>query len=222
MKNNKFLELVSSPLMNLDHTYRYSGTKLVEKETLSQHIVDTIMMGMKIVEDINDLGTIQLDLSEYIMKATYHDLEEVITGDVPRPLKYHDEDTLSSMRAVADSVAKELFQNEFSDWMYHYEIWRDSKEDPEGYILKLVDILVVVNKVVKEVSLLNNYYMLRVAHEVSQYTSNLRDFFLEKNPLDDTRANNYITDLLGDAIQAMKDILEVNKDKLPLCSHSML
>ena len=48
--HNKFLEIVSSPLMNLDHTYRYSGTKLVESESLSQHIIDTVMMGLKIIE----------------------------------------------------------------------------------------------------------------------------------------------------------------------------
>ena len=48
-------------------------------------------------------------------------------------------------------------------------------EGAEGYVLKLVDNLVVVNKVVKEVSLLHNYYMLRVAHEVSQYTTELKN-----------------------------------------------
>lgn len=222
MENNKFLELVSSPLMNLDHTYRYSGTKLVEKETLSQHIVDTIMMGIKIIEDINDLGTITLSIKDYLCKATYHDLEEVITGDVPRPLKYHDEATLSSMRDVADSVAKELFQGEFSDWESHYEWWKSAKDDNEGIILKIVDNLVVVNKVVKEVSLLNNYYMLRVAHEVSKYTTSLRDHFLEEGAFGDIKANNYIIDLLNDALDVMSDILEKNKDKLPLCSHSMI
>lgn len=222
MKGNKFLKLVSSPLMNLDHTYRYSGTKLVEKETLSQHIVDTIMMGIKIIEDINGLGTITLSIKDYVLKATYHDLEEVITGDVPRPLKYHDDATLSSMRDVADSVAQELFQNEFSDWEGHYYCWKGAKEDHEGLILKIVDNLVVVNKVVKEVSLLNNYYMLRVAHEVSQYTTDLRNHFTEENPIGDDKVNTYIINLLDDAIQVMKDILDENKDKLPLCSHSMI
>lgn len=221
MENNKFLKLVSSPLMNLDHTYRYSGTKLAESETLSQHIVDTIMMGLKIIDTLNSNG-MNLSTKEYVMKATYHDLEEVITGDIPRPLKYHDKVTLQSMRDVADEVAKELFKQEFTDWNIHFYKWQLAKNGNEGFVLKLVDNLVVVNKVVKEVSLLHNYYMLRVAHEVKQYTTELKnsteDYIIGWTP----GAKAYIYELLDGAIQAMQDILDAHKDKLPLCSHSMI
>lgn len=222
MKPNKFLELVSSPLMNLDHTYRYSGTKLVESESLSQHIVDTIMMGLKIINDINAIGNIKLNDAIYLRKAVYHDLEEVITGDVPRPLKYHDESTLSALRQVADDVAKDLFQAEFYNWHQHYLLWDTAKDGLEGFILKIVDNLVVSNKVVKEVSLLNNYYMLRVAYEVVQYTQCLKELILEDSLIDDVATNNYLLDLLEGSIVAMNDILEEHKDKLPLCSHSMI
>ena len=78
--------------------------------------------------------------------------------------------------------------------------------------------------VIKEVSLLNNYYMLRVAHEVSQYTTSLRDHFIEDSPFgnDHEEANQYIIELLNGALDSMKEILEENKSKLPLCSHSMI
>lgn len=218
---NKFLELVSSPLMNLDHTYRYSGTKLVESESLSQHIIDTVMMGLKIIDTINTKAKATIFYPDvYVMKAIYHDLEEVITGDIPRPLKYHDEMTLQSMRNIADEVAKELFEKEFSDWKSHYKLWDTAKEDPEGYILKIVDNLVVVNKVVKEVSLLHNYYMLRVAHEVIQYTSELKSHTNEYISSGDVL--EYINELLEDAIQSMQDILDEHKDKLNICGHSMI
>lgn len=222
MQENKFLKLVSSPLMNLDHTYRYSGTKLVESESLSQHMVDTIMMGLKIIEDINTIGNIHLNDTIYLRKAVYHDLEEVITGDVPRPLKYYDEDTLSSLRGVANGVAEELFKSEFNDWYTHYQVWDTAKEGLEGFILKIVDNLVVSNKVIKEVSLLNNYYMLRVAYEVVTYTQCIKEHILEDSPIDDEETNNYLILLLEGSIKAMNDILEEHKDKLPLCSHSMI
>lgn len=221
MEENKFLELVSSPLMNLDHTYRYSGTKLAEAETLSQHIVDTIMMGLKIIDTLDHKG-MDLSAKEYIMKATYHDLEEVITGDIPRPLKYHDDVTLKSMRDVADEVAEDLFKKEFSEWKLHFDRWSDAKEGAEGYVLKLVDNLVVVNKVVKEVSLLHNYYMLRVAHEVSQYTTELKNHTGEYIVSWTDEAKEYIYELLEGAIKAMHDILDEHSDKLHLCGHSMI
>lgn len=215
MKKNEFLNLVSSPLMNLDHTYRYSGTKLAEAESLSHHIVDCIMLGLKIIDNIKSRSPEeQIDERIYVMKAVYHDLEEVITGDIPRPLKYYNEDTLSSMREVADSVAQKFFEREFHSPMREmsYILWNNSKEDVEGFILKLVDNLVVVNKVVKEVSLLHNYYMLRVAHEVSQYTELIKENVINNPHFVKISANQYILDVLDGAISSMKKILEDHKD----------
>lgn len=212
MQTNKFLEISSSPLMNLDHTYRYSGTKLVEPESLSQHITDTIMMGLKMIDAINHLaGDKILDVDKYIKKAIYHDLEEVITGDVPRPLKYFDEETHKSLEHVASQVANNLFREEFyEDSESHYNLWKFAKSGPEGYILKLVDMLVVVNKVVKEVNMLNNMYMLRVAHEVRQYTQSLRDSAVKSPYFGNVSVQDYIKDVLTGAINVLDDILSSN------------
>lgn len=214
MKKNEFLRLSSSPLMNLDHTFRYSGTRLVEQESLSQHIVDTIMMGILIIDKINSIEDNPLDLSIYIMKATYHDLEEVITGDVPRPLKYFNEDTHHSLKSVADSVAKNLFDSQTYHPDLHYNIWDEAKEGREGFILKIVDTLCVANKVVKEVSLLNNFYMLRVAHEVSHYIDELRETLVSHDENFSDSAIRYLSELLKSAAEAMEDILQSHKDVL--------
>lgn len=210
---NKFLDLVSSPLMNLDHTYRYSGTKLVEAESLSQHIVDTIMLGLKMIDAINGIANYTcLDPSKYVMKAIYHDLEEVVTGDVPRPLKYYDDATRDSLKNVADQVARKFFDEQFNYGITHYNIWNDAKEDAEGYILKIVDTLVVANKVIKEVTLLHNFYVLRVAHEVSQYLRELRDTVAKRDMLNDEDITDYLTSILDGAIKSMDDIINANKD----------
>lgn len=214
--DNEFLNLVSSPLMNLDHTYRYSGTKLVEDESLSQHIVDTIMMGLKIIDHINYLsGDLVLIPGVYVMKAIYHDLEECITGDIPRPLKYYNKDTLKSMRDVADKVAKEFFNAEFHVGSTHYWEWDNAKSGDEGYILKLVDTLVVANKVIKEVTMLNNMYMLKVAHEVTTYLEEQSNHLLEDGPASfRIRVREYLLSLIDGAISAMKSILDNHGDCL--------
>lgn len=227
---NEFLKLVSSPLMNLDHTYRYSGTKLVEPESLSQHIIDTIMMGLKIIDSINSKTIEQVDPSSYAMKAIYHDLEEVITGDIPRPLKYYNDETLKSLRGVADEVAKKFFSSQFYDHdSVHYDLWSEAKEGREGYILKIVDVLVVASKVVKEVDLLNNYYMLRVAHEVERYLGeidqNLKNDISRLFYLDPEKVYSILDGIVLDAITAMKDILYEHKDlmkSLDIYSQSMV
>lgn len=220
--SNEFLNLISSPLMNLDHTKRYSGTKLVEEETLSQHITDTIMMGIKIIDKINSLADREIvNPAEYLEKAVYHDLEECITGDIPRPLKYYDDDTLKSLRHVASQVAYKLFDKEFFDGRIQYYIWEESKSGDAGFILKIVDMLVVANKVIKEVSLLHNYYMLRVAQEVSQYLKDLCGCQYYKNP----KVDEYIDQLLEGAIISMQKLIKDNSQimrDLSICQQSII
>lgn len=220
---NEFLDLISSPLMNLDHTYRYSGTKLVEAESLSQHIVETIMLGLKIIDKVNHIAGYKLiDSQAYVMKAVYHDLEEVITGDIPRPLKYYSEDTKNSLKHVADEIAAKFFSTQFYEGYEHYSLWDNAKLGNEGKILKIVDMLVVANKVVKEVSLLHNYYMLRVAHEVSQYLKELSgnmEYFKEPD------VDNYLASIVIDAVHTMEKLIEDNKetmDSLNIYSQSMI
>lgn len=219
---NEFLKLSSSPLMNLEHTYRYSGTKLVEAESLSQHIVDTIMMGLKIIDKINGISEKTLiEPSDYVMKAVYHDLEEVITGDIPRPVKYFNNSTLNSLRGVADKVAVKFFDEQFNEGLVHYTIWDDAKRGDAGYILKLVDTLVVVNKVVKEVNLLHNAYFLRVAHEVSFYLQEIKDV----DYFSDERINDYLSSLVLGALECMEDTIKDNEDimqNLGIYNHSMI
>ena len=225
---NEFLNLVTSPLMNMDHTYRYSGTKLVEQESLSQHILDTIILGIRFIDKINTFeGHDYFNDSNYVLKAVYHDLEEVITGDVPRPLKYFNKDTRDSLKNVAEQVAYDLFTSQMDNSLYHYYIWENAKEGREGFILKIVDTLVVANKVIKEVSFLHNFYMLRVAHEVRFY---LQEYLnnIKKNKhyeaLQDS-SKNYIKEVIEGAIQSMESLLtEFQKEveELNVISQSMI
>ena len=86
----------------------------------------------------------------------------------------------------------------------HYEIWEKAKDSFEGYILKIVDTLVVATKVIKEVKMLNNLYMLRVAHEVRQYLEELH----EKSYIGINAVDNYLHRIIIEAITAMNELLE--------------
>ena len=80
--------------------------------------------------------------------------------------------------------------------------------------MNLVDTLVVVNKVLKEVSLLHNYYMLRVAHEVSQYLVELLDHFDEYCKIDNFDIRIYLENLVRDALHCMDKILKDNESTM--------
>lgn len=211
--NNEFIKIISSPMMNTGYIQRYSGTKMIEPESLSTHILETQMMGYMIINYMNNHCNENLDKGLYLEKALHHDLEESMTGDVVRTLKYHNSDVLRELQKVASEVASELYEKYFEDTTGGlYNIWDSAKEGKEGFILKLVDTLTVVNRVIKEVDYLKNIHFLRVAYEVSIYLQDLEKL-LHKNPYEYTPCSiSYLSDILLDAKQSLDNLLLEHED----------
>lgn len=210
---NKFIEIISSPMMNTSSIQRYSGTKMVESESLSQHIVDTQMMGYMMINHMNNCCGETLDRSLYLEKALHHDLEESMTGDVIRTLKYHNPNILREMQNVAHSVASEIYEKYFEDTEGELlALWDGAKQGREGFILKLVDTLTVANRVIKEVDFYKNAYFLRVAYEVNFYLKDLKQL-LEKYASDYTpEAVQYLGDVLDGASYTIRRIIYENRE----------
>lgn len=173
--------IASCPLMNMHNIYRYSGTKQVEQESLSSHIVEVQMLGSILLNDMNTKYNEGLDYGEFVKKALHHDLEESITGDVARPLKYHNDNVHKELENVATEVSQELYDKYFPKSDY-FKYWADAKHGKEGVLVKVVDMLVVAIKAFREVELLNNNYFLKVVHEVSYYLSGTCHYIEEHSP----------------------------------------
>lgn len=165
-----FTQLVSNPLMNMGNVYRYSGAKVAEPESLAMHIVDVQMMGYMILQDLNNQYGENLDAGVFLEKALHHDLEESLTGDVCRTLKYYNPSVLKELQDVAKLTAADIYLKYFNDEDSRlFKIWDESKSGKEGFIVKIVDMLTVASKALREVELLNNMYFLKVVYEVKEY-----------------------------------------------------
>lgn len=195
-------------MMNTGNIQRYSGTKMVEPESLSAHILDSQMMGYMIINYMNTVCGEDLNKGLYLEKALHHDIEESMTGDVVRTLKYYNPDVHKEIQNVATSVAEEIYMKYLDDTegtMLH--IWSTAKEGREGFILKLVDTLTVVNKVVREVDFFHNYYFLRVAYEVDIYTKDLLMSLDQKEGQYTEASLNYLKEILKGALDVLRRIL---------------
>jgi len=213
--SNKFLDIVSSPLMNLENVYRYSGIKMVEPESLAIHTLEVQILGYLVIDHINYHSDENLDKLVFLEKALHHDLEESLTGDVARPLKYNNKNVLRELRDVANNIAKDLYEEYFCDSDKMYDIWESAKDDKEGIILKVVDSLTVASKAIKEVEMLNNKYFLRVAYEVRFYLKEIIDHLQNTfNIFSNMYTVAYLVSLLDDAISALNHILEQHESML--------
>lgn len=202
---NNFSQFVTCPLMNMHNVYRYSGVKLSEPESLSTHIVDVQIMGYMILDHLNNVCGEDLDPGLYLEKCLHHDLEECLTGDVSRPLKYHNPKVLKELKDVAYHTATGLYTKYFENSIEMMKLWEQAKDGKEGVLLKVVDMLCVANKALREIDLLNNNYFLKVAFEVRNYLEETLNYFKVNSPYN-KKATEYLLSIINEAIISVRTV----------------
>lgn len=200
--NNQFLELINNPALNTDNTIRYSLMYQVKKEDLSHHITEVSLLSYFIALKLNENGE-NLDIGSILERVLLHDLDEVLTGDIPRSTKYYNPEGLHAMKMVAEDAIKKL-SDRLDGAEEIVEKWRTAKEGKEGMILVLSDMLCVARKVVTEVKLLGNGYFLKVAYEMLDNLAEVaQKDFSEFSPT----SQEYIRGLIHDATEVMSNLV---------------
>lgn len=205
----KFIKMISTPPMRNDQIIRYSGVRQTDPETLSIHLIDLQMMGYTIIKRMNLEYGEDIDTGKFLEKALLHDMDEVLTGDMPRSTKYYNPTILEEMKKVGEDAMRQVADNFFNDDEV-FDIWDASKSGKEGVMVKVVDMLGVASKVLKEVELLGNNYFLKVAYEVRSHLLQLNDYLLEHSPFNE-RATTYLMDFIVEAHDEVERVWQERK-----------
>jgi len=148
------LKYVFSLIGGLSAVQRYSQTKLATPENVLEHTGFVAMLAYFIGLELKKNGH-EVDFSYLLQKAIAHDIDEVITGDIPSPTKNGHEKVKEALYEVEYKnmgfISNELFGDN-----YLLNIWDDAKDGPEGSIIALCDLLSVIYKVYDEVILRGN------------------------------------------------------------------
>jgi len=87
---------------------RWGLMRNTERENVAEHSFNVALL-------THALGTIgrevfgkEVDVDRAVSLALFHDVEEVITGDIPAPVKHHDPHIVSGMRAMELAAAERL------------------------------------------------------------------------------------------------------------------
>ena len=185
MAKSEVLRILDNPLVSRSsYTWRYSSSRLMDPENLSTHVYEVVMIGLMLIDGIKSRseGKEDIDVSLFLWKALFHDADETVIGDIPRPLKYASEGIHTSLESVAHSVASSLFEDTFSvQTPFVEEIYRDSKKGKEGKLVKLSDMLCVVKKSRVEIEKLGNLTFLDTILNLRSYVNSMDqdDFYSE-------------------------------------------
>lgn len=214
------MEMINSPMVaKASSIIRYSSSRLADPESLAVHTHEVCMLGLILIDRIRSVNPDEeIDTGVYLEKAVLHDIEEVSTGDVPRPLKYSSKEVRNALQKVADIAATDLFKSTFKDPDPYFECWDKAKSGKEGVLLKLVDSLVVLRKSIYEVDVLSNKTMLDVVENILHLFESYRDHsYINLDPEDgmlndfecpDVR--EYLISVMCDSVNLASDCLSNN------------
>ena len=135
-------------------------------------------------------------IKELIYRCYTHDLDEVLTGDVQRGLKYYNDKVHEAIDNVAEELLNKTYKKSFVDDI------RNAKDinDPCGIIVKMADTLQSSIKIYEEFKL-GNFHFTRIIQEHKIFLQDL---------LDKVSETSYeFTDVLINIIKDFKRIIEL-------------
>ncbi len=123
---------------------RFSQSHLAKDESVLEHTAWVSLIAYRMAIELNAAGE-NLLIGMLLEKALVHDVDEVITGDIPRPTKYAYPELTEAMHRLEETnmgkISEDVFETDRP-----YIAWSESKLGKEGFLVKISDSMAVINK----------------------------------------------------------------------------
>ena len=124
-------------LSRMKYINRWALMRNSREENLSEHSLEVAMIAHALATIGNVRLGKKLDADKAAVIGIFHDSPEIITGDMPTPIKYHDDNTRDTFKKVEDEAATSLLELLPEDLRATYEPLFFKAEGDE-YLWKLV------------------------------------------------------------------------------------
>ena len=153
-------------LSRMKHIARWGLMRNIREENLSEHSLETAFIAHALCKINNLRFGGNLDADRAAVLAMFHDTTEIITGDLPTPIKYKNEQIKSVYKEIENSAAEKLLELLPEDLREEYAgIYNN--DDPElSLILRAADKISALIKCIEESRMGNDEF--RVAEKSCQ------------------------------------------------------
>lgn len=182
MNNSHFFAMLS----RMKYISRWGLMNNTKSENISEHSLQVAMFAHILALIHNKNTNDNLNPERAALLGIYHDASEIITGDMPTPVKYYNPDIIAAYKIVEETADKKLismlpaeFQEEFADIICH-----ESETDKALYkYVKAADKLSALVKCIEEIRMGNDEFrQAKEATEKSIRAMNIpeAELFMEK------------------------------------------
>lgn len=178
-KSHFFAHLARMKLIN-----RWPLMRNVYTENVQEHSLQVAMVAHSLAMIRNRYFKGNIDAYKVATIALFHDVSEVLTGDLPTPVKYYNpaiKDEYKKIEKIAEQKLIDMAPDEFKQDYAELIDGRFHTED-EAFLVKAADVICAYLKTLEELSAGNKEFELakkRLDKILSEYHSAEVDYFLK-------------------------------------------
>lgn len=139
-------------MARMKYIERWALMRNSRQENISEHSLEVAMLAHGLAIISNEKCGGNLNVERIAVMALYHDANEIITGDMPTPVKYFDKDIKTAYKNVEDVASRTLI-DKLPDYMKKYYdsvFFQRKSQEEEWKIVKAADKLSALIKCMEE------------------------------------------------------------------------
>ena len=178
MSSNTFFAVIN----RMKYINRWGLMRNSDNENLQEHAFQTAILAhaLALIENVKFGGT--LDPEKAAVIALYHDSSEIITGDMPTPVKYSSEALTLSYKRLEHEAGDVLLDKIEPQLREYYNDIFNSENSREWVVVKAADTLAAYIKCIEEIKAGNNEFIgarASVLQKLSRVDLNSLRYFIE-------------------------------------------
>lgn len=131
---------------------RWALMRNTRAENLSEHSLEVSMIAHALCIIGNERHGKSLDADYAALVGIYHDASEIITGDMPTPIKYYNRSINEAFKSIEDDANRKLLKQLPEDISKHYEkyFFKPDGKEYEWRLVKAADKISALIKCMEE------------------------------------------------------------------------
>lgn len=126
-------------MARMKYINRWALMRNTREEDVSEHSLEVAMIAHGLAILSKERYSIDVDEARVALKGIYHDANEIITGDMPTPVKYYDDDIRAAYKRVENIASHTLMNKLPSDMKKYYQPLLFGEEEALDFLDKLED-----------------------------------------------------------------------------------
>ncbi len=145
---SKFFALMA----RMKYIERWGLMKSSRKENIQEHSLQVAMIAHMLAAIGNKLYGKSYNADSIAVKAMYHEASEIITGDLPTPIKYYNSEIKNAYKYIEGVATKQIIEMLPSEFKEDFMPILDIDDAEEKKIVKYADRICAYLKCVEEVN----------------------------------------------------------------------